>query len=100
MELARDQSCFRSLNWRCDLPAGSDCDRLAATLAEKGFAAVGGPSAIRTLRSPEGHEVVLVPRTGRVQIRVHYLTPEEERRFVAEGVFALLVRSILALNGE
>jgi hypothetical protein len=99
MELARDQSCLRSLNWRCDLPAGSDCDRIAAALAEKGFASTGGSSMFRILRSPEGHEIVLVPRTGRVQIRVHYLTPEEERRFAAEGVFALLVRSILVLNG-
>jgi hypothetical protein len=54
---------------------------------------------LRTLRSPEGHEIVIVPRTGRVQIRVHYLTPEEERRIAAEGVFAVLVRSILALKG-
>lgn len=98
MELTRDLSCFRGLNWRSDLPAGSDCDELAAALSGRGFVAVAGPSALRLLRSREGHELLLVPRTGRVQIRVHYLTPQEERRWAAERVFASLVRTILALG--
>lgn len=38
---------------------------------------------VRELVHPEGHSVVIVPRTGRVQIRVHYLTPLEARQAAA-----------------
>jgi hypothetical protein len=99
MELTRDFGCLRSLSWRCDLPPGSDCDVLIGALMEKGFAQVPSPSVLRLIRSPEGHEILFVPRTGRVQIRVHYVTPEEERRFCAEQMFALIVRTILGLPG-
>jgi hypothetical protein len=47
-----------------------------------------------TLRSPEGHHVLIVRRTGRVQIRVDYTVPEPLRRFSAEAVFAILVRAL------
>lgn len=42
--------------------------------------------------SASGHEVFVVPRTGRVQFRVHYMVVAEERRRVAEGFFASVVR--------
>jgi len=95
MDLSRDFGCFRSLNWRCDLPTGSDCDVIVAALVKRGFEAVRPSGVLRLLRDATGHEVVLVPATGRVQIRVHYLTPEEERRFTAERIFCWLVRIVL-----
>jgi hypothetical protein len=98
MELTRDLGCSQSLNWRSDLPPGSDCDVLVKILSEKGFALAPSPSMLRLIRSKEGHEILFVPRTGRVQIRVHYLTPEQGRRLVAERLFVLLVRSILGLR--
>lgn len=42
--------------------------------------------------SSEGHEVFVVPRTGRVQFRVNYMVAAGERRRVAEGFFASVVR--------
>lgn len=96
MELTREQSCFRSLNWRCDLPAGGDLDALTGALSGAGFTESSSPGGhLRVLRAAEGHEIVIVPRTGRVQIRVHYLTAEGERRRTAEQVFCLLVRGVL-----
>ncbi len=95
MDLSRDFGCFKSLNWRTDLPAGSDCDILVAVLGKRGFEPVRPTGPLRQLRTAEGHEVVLVPRTGRIQIRIHYLTPEHERRFKAEGIFCAIVRVVL-----
>jgi hypothetical protein len=71
---------------------------LVKILSEKGFAPAPSPGVLRLLRTKEGHEILFVPRTGRVQIRVHYLTPEEGRRLVAERIFVLLVRSILGVG--
>lgn len=97
MELVRDLSCFRGLNWRCDLPPGSDCEVLALRLGPAGWTSAPSVAKLLLLRSAEGHEILLVPRTLRVQIRVHYLTPEAERRLTAERAFVALVRGVLAL---
>lgn len=42
--------------------------------------------------SAAGHEVFVVPRTGRVQFRASYMVAVEDRRRIAEGFFASVVR--------
>ena len=98
MDFARDHSCLRGLNWRTDLPPGGDLDTLVAALSRAGFARTStAGSPLLVLRAPGDHEILIVPRTGRVQIRVHYLTPEPERRGAAEGIFRSLVQGVLGL---
>lgn len=68
-------SCHKHLIWDCEL---SD-KKLAAVLPERllrnGYTERSRSSLVRELVHPAEHSVVVVPRTGRVQIRVHYLTP-------------------------
>jgi hypothetical protein len=64
--------------------------RLPAGLMGLGYFERSFSQLVRELGHPEGHSVVIVPRTGRLQIRVHYLTALEAReaqaRLVAEDV--------------
>lgn len=93
LTLSRDHTCVRGMNWRCDV-APAAVDTLLAALTAAGFSPRPSPAAMPTLRSPEGHHVLIVRRTGRVQIRVDYAVPEPLRRFSAEAVFAVLVRAL------
>lgn len=95
LTLARDHTCIRGMNWRCDVDPAA-VEPLLAALGAAGFAARPSPPALPCLRGPEGHQVMLVRRTGRVQIRVDYAVPEARRRLAAEGVFALIARALLA----
>ncbi len=51
-----------------------------------------GIGELRIFRSAAGHEVLLVPSTGRVQIRVAYVVPPIERFDAAAGVLVELAR--------
>lgn len=51
-----------------------------------------GIGELRAFRSAAGHQVLLVPSTGRVQIRVAYTVPPTERFDAAAGVFVELAR--------
>jgi hypothetical protein len=95
MELTRDIACFRSLTWRCDLPPGSDCEVLTQRLSRAGYKPAPSLPGSIVLRSAVGHEIVLVPRTLRAGIRVHYMTEEAARRFAAERIFVTLVKGVL-----
>lgn len=95
MELTRDQSCVDRINWRCDLPSSVSGDVVFARLAKlQGYLVEGPGPLLYVVRVPGQHQVLIVPRTGRVQIRVSYDVPKLDRRLAAEGVFATLVRLI------
>lgn len=100
MELSRDIACFKRLNWRFDLPPGSDCQILAERLLGAGYKPAPSLPGSMLLRSPDRHEVVLVPRTLRGQIRIHYMTDEADRRFAAERIFVTIVRGVLGRLGS
>ncbi len=98
MELTRDQSCVDRINWRCDLPAGVSGEALFDCLSKLADHQVEGPGPLLfVLRTPGQHRILIVPRTGRVQIRVSYEVPKLDRRLAAEGVFAALVRALRSL---
>jgi hypothetical protein len=92
MQLEREVTCLRSLTWRCDLPPDL-APRVLDRLLAEGWGTVHGSPGLSVIRSAELHEIVLVLRSGRVQIRVHYTVPEDERRHAAERVFVALVRA-------
>lgn len=89
--LHREVTCVRSLAWRVDLALFDRWDALVAELCARGMSrAAAIPGLLRTVTG-EGHEMVFVPRSGRVQIRVHYTVPEEDRRRTAERLYVLLI---------
>lgn len=91
--------CYRHLTWECVLAERGRAGALAEGLRALGFSDVSANALIRELVDAEQHRVIVVPRTGRVQIRVHYLTPYEARRAAARGVAAALA-SALADDGR
>jgi hypothetical protein len=91
---SRDQSCVRALSYRMDLARPEDSTAFGELLVRLGYAKdLERPSpGFEKWRSSAGHEVFVVPRTGRVQFRVSYIVAADERRRVAEGFFASVVR--------
>lgn len=79
-------SCHRMLVWECERIARDAVLGLPAFLAERGYSEQSRSPLVRELFHPCEHSVVIVPRTGRVQIRVHYLTPLEAREAAATAV--------------
>ena len=79
-------SCHRLLIWDCE-PIGRDLVLgLPAFLSELGYSEQSRSPLVREFVHPCEHSVVIVPRTGRVQIRVSYLTPLEARKAAARIV--------------
>lgn len=98
--LTREVTCIRSLAWRVDLDPAQDFDALSRELCTRGFATAASIAGMRKWVTQEGHEIVVVPRTGRAQIRVHYTVAEEQRRFTAERLYVVLVAAVMVTNGE
>jgi hypothetical protein len=92
LALSRDPGCLGQLGWRTQLPPGADLGTTVDRLVAAGMIVRIRSTALCLLRHPDGHELVLVPATGRVAIRVDYRT-EVDRR---EGV----VRALADLVGE
>ncbi|MEZ4363537.1 MAG: hypothetical protein R3B48_25400 [Kofleriaceae bacterium] len=97
LSLTREVTCLRSLAWRCDLPPALHWDGLVEQLLQAGLSPVATVAGLVRLSAVSGDEIVLVPRSGRVQLRVHYTVPEHERRFAAERLFQLLVSALRLL---
>ncbi len=89
--------CHRLLSWDYELQDRDSALRLAQRLPDSGFSDESRVSVVLEFCSPEGHNVVLVPSTGRIQIRIHYLTPLDQRESAALRVEQQLT-SALAQN--
>lgn len=76
-------SCHKNLVWECARVAPAAALALPELLRDLGYSEQGRSPLVRELVHPREHGVVIVPRTGRVQIRVHYLTPLEAREQAA-----------------
>lgn len=79
--------------WRCDLEDPSRSSAFVDTATTDEFVAV--PEATRmgvaVFEEPvSGHRVVVVLRTGRVQVRLDALTPADTRAREAQRVFERL----------
>lgn len=68
-------SCHKHLIWECELSDKKVAAVLPDRLSSRGYHEQSRSALVRELVHPQEHSVVVVPRTGRVQIRVHYLTP-------------------------
>jgi len=82
--------CRRWLLWECELPDGADVRLLPASLGTLGFTNVSHFDRVAELVDSTGNAVVVVPSTGRVQIRVHYLTHQSQRQGAARRIASLI----------
>lgn len=87
-------SCFRGLTWDCEVAPGAGLGDTIARLVDQGFVDESRSSRVRELLHPDEHRVILIPSTGRVQLRLHYLTPFAERGAVAQDLADLLARAM------
>jgi len=85
--LSVGHSCRRLLYWECQAADKRQLETLALGLVARGYRDGSRSPFFRELWHPDEHSVLIVPRTGRVQIRVHYLTPLAEREAEARRVF-------------
>lgn len=92
MRLELSHCCYRELSWECELTRRSDAAELASALAELGYVATPNGDWLLELIHPAGQRFVVVPRTGRVQLRLHYDTPAAERRELALSIAAEVER--------
>lgn len=90
MKLELGHSCYRNLNWECVGGTREQAVALAAALPALGYVDESYDAFVRIFSSEDDHTIVLIPRTGRIQIRIHYLTPTDTRADAAAEVMFLL----------
>lgn len=90
--------CYKQLSWEYEIADRVNARELARELPNHGFVDESRLDAVREFRASEGHAIVLIPKTGRLQIRVHYLTPLSDRKAVAQKVAALLEQLLSGLE--
>ncbi len=80
--------CHRRLTWELRLRQAvqSWSDFRAALIAQGGLDQTRLASVWELELPPEGHRLIVVPATGRVQLRLHYLTLAEARSGTALAV--------------
>lgn len=91
VQIRAGHSCYRGLTWDCELTPRTSVAAIIDHLLASGFVDESRAPRVRELVHPDAHRVVLIPSTGRVQLRLHYLTPPDERREVAENFAGLLL---------
>lgn len=86
--------CKRLLTWDCEFADRRNAGVVLERLATFGYVDVSRFEKVRELLHPDGHAVVVVPATGRVQIRISYLTPFDAREAAARDVGAHLTQAV------
>jgi hypothetical protein len=100
--LVPDAGCCKQVLWRCDLPRDSAAEHLVAALRDPTIMADDAftetPQSVAGLldileHRQSGHHVVVVRRTGRLQIRLDGLTPPPARLPAARAVYEIVARA-------
>jgi hypothetical protein len=85
-----DHGCFAEMTWRMSFAQPLDVNALVDSLLSAGFRDATRFPRVREIEEPAGHRLVLVPTTGRIQLRLHYLTAQGRRREEAIRIARLL----------
>ena len=93
MKLSRLANCTRNLTWETRLPEDEVVEPTLRHLVERG-ASRAQPLPRLTRLEIGAHALVVVGT--RVQIRLSYLTPDDERRYEAERLFVALMDAVRA----
>ncbi|MCA9619055.1 MAG: hypothetical protein KC731_08535 [Myxococcales bacterium] len=96
LRVARAHSCFRELTWQVVLPEAArlDLDAFVGRLLAAGSSEVRIMPTLRLHDVPGDHRLVIVMTTGRVELRLHYLTGAEDRCDAARAVAAWLAEAM------
>lgn len=92
MQLRRDPGCIHGLTWRLQPRCDVDLARLLRGVAAAGWKESPGIGELLIYAIPGGHRLLLVPSTGRVQIRLDYHLGAAQRPLAAQAVVACLQR--------
>ncbi len=93
--LEQDHGCYFGLSWRCSFDPPVSPEQLVEGLCAAGWKDNSARNTLLyELRHRDGHTLVIVPRTGRVQLRLNYLVPREQRRVTVDAVFESIIRAI------
>lgn len=93
--LRHERGCIESRLWRCDVAPGLAPEVLVTRLVEAwGWRHVRASMGSVELRDAQGHAVIWVPRTGRLQLRIDYAIPKELRPRAAQVVAMVLERAL------
>lgn len=79
LEARPEFGCCGNFQWRVEEVVLPDVELITQRLAEEDFQARCRSDILLTFRSEEGHEIVIVPKTSRIQLRVYFLTPKKDR---------------------
>jgi hypothetical protein len=74
---------MEKLQWRTELPPEIPLEVITKGLCERGFSDQSNFEWVWEFQNEAEHRVIIVPKTRRVQLRVHYLTPHDKRQTAA-----------------
>jgi hypothetical protein len=83
LRLELGHCCHKELTWECEFEHRSHAGRLREALAPLGYVVGTDHGFVVELSHRDGQCLVVVPRTGRVQLRLPYTTPVDSRRALA-----------------
>lgn len=92
MQLQYDPACIHGLSWRLVVGGERGLERLLRMVCAAGWQESPGIGELLIYAIPGGHRLLLVPGTGRVQIRLDYRTAPHQRALVAQAIVASLER--------
>jgi hypothetical protein len=84
--LQEDPACHRRLSWNLTLQGPPAPEAVRAALLRLGWHDESSNDAVWRLSSPEAHRIILVPATGRTQLRLHYQSDAPTRPGLALGL--------------
>ncbi len=91
--VVRSHGCFRRLNWELRLErAIASWSSVRDALVAAGFVDRSRLPGFWEIEAPGGHLLIVVPVTGRVQLRLHYLSEPAARPALALALASELSR--------
>ena len=84
--LRREHACRHGLLWRSDVAEPAVVVALQGLLGERCRRVGPAGLGVELFETTEGHGIVLVPRTGRLQLRIVGTTAREDREPVARAL--------------
>jgi hypothetical protein len=91
LALEPDPACQRLLSWDLRLSDEPALEVVRSRLVTRGWNDESTMAFLWVLSSPALHRVLLVPSTGRIQLRLHYSTAATDRPRVALEVARALL---------
>lgn len=92
VRLCQDSGCVYGLLWRVAIDRLPEFHAVREGLRDHGWRSDFELGDLRAYVNGDGHQLLLLERTWRIQVRLSYLTPRERRPDVARAIFEALPR--------